>query len=40
MTSKDNELIRIYTETIAKKMAEKIKKYRKRKEKKGKITLL
>jgi hypothetical protein len=40
MTSKDNELMRMYTEAIAKKITEKIEKYRKKKEKKEKATLL
>jgi hypothetical protein len=40
ITSKNNELIRIYTEAIVKKMAKKIEKYRKRKKKKEKTTLL
>jgi hypothetical protein len=40
MTSKDNELMEIYTKAVTEKIAKKTEKYRKKKEKKGKATLL
>jgi hypothetical protein len=40
MTSKNNELMGMYTKAIAKKMAKETEKYRKKKKKKRKATLL
>jgi hypothetical protein len=40
MTLKDNELMGMYTEAVVKEVAEETEKYRRKKEKKGKATLL
>jgi hypothetical protein len=40
MTSKDNELMEMYTKAVAKKITKEIEKYRKKKRKKKKTTLL